>query len=175
MRKANAAPDDAWPTCLTAGCGFVATETRPFPVPSSFMLQEEGVKWRPAGTKAVAHPRSCRGRYGWQATARRSGPPKRSAHRQLSDTGGPGQPGVFGDRDLIQNALFLGAKLLSKDKGVKKRRRYVACVVPKAHRAMEGHLVLTCRPFRAWIICWNDYPGRHCVCPGLFSFAPMEL
>ena len=99
--------------------------------------------------KAVAHPRSCRGRYGWQATARPSGPPKRSAHRQLSDTGGPGaKPGVFRDRDLIQNALFLGAKLLSKDKGVKKRRRYVACVVPKAHRAMEEHLVQTLPPLQ---------------------------
>lgn len=28
------------------------------------------------------------------------------------------------------------------------------------------------KAFKAWKICWTFYPGR---CPGLFSFAPLEL
>ena len=38
-------------------------------------------------------------------------------------------PAVFGDRDLIQNALFLSAGILSGDKAVKKMARFcnLAC------------------------------------------------
>jgi len=34
---------------------------------------------------------------------------------------------------------------------------------------------LFCRPFRAWKFFGLVYPGRHCVCPGLFSFGLSAL